>query len=126
MNCDPLTVGFLYAAFHSKDFHFCKKWTPLLRNCVNLTDQMKKPSNRRKKRTGLSLPDVKRKFVTRRISSSYLGNVDTTWNQFRGCNNCMIALLCSHLVVLLEKNRQQKCQNKTFFQIYLLYINRAS
>lgn len=37
MNCDPLTVGFLYTALHSKDFHFCKKWTLLLQKNTEIS-----------------------------------------------------------------------------------------
>lgn len=144
VNCDPLTAGFLYTAFHSKDFYFCRKWTTLLQKnpktkqnysspppppnkkvckhiVVNwLLDQTKKPSQSgKKKRVEVLLPDVKQsapELVIDKFSSPDLGNVETSRDHFRRCYNCVTAPLCSHLVIFLEKNTQTtKSFKQTFF-----------
>lgn len=140
MNCDPLTVSFLDTTFHSKDFYFCKKWTPLLKNTNRITPKIKKdtnlllldwildqikPSQSEEKRAEASLPDVKQsapELVIDRISSPDLGNVETHRDNFRRCYNCVTAPLCSHLVIFLEKNTQTtKSLKQTFFNYTSMY-----
>lgn len=71
-----------------------------------------------------SLPDVKQsvtELVPDRISSPYLGNVETNRNHFRGCYNSMTAQLCSHFVILLERNTQAIRKFKTNSFLMSLY-----